>query len=226
MCADERMLSLFMEYPVYRSHSAHNVTLRRTYTKLEWLFSRIFLFTLRAQRDRRSYTKLEWLFYRIFLFTLRAQRDRRSYTKLEWLFYRIFLFTLRAQRDRRSYTKLEWLFYRIFLFTLRAQRDRRSYTKLEWLFYRIFLFTLRAQRDGRSYTRLPTSVGLAQARPNKLTGRLYASQTHITCSTDTELLKTYGSYEHNNCNKLYIMDVSLNECSDFCQCCLLYSTLQ
>ena len=119
MCADERMLSLFMEYPVYRSHSAHNVTLRRTYTKLEWLFSQIFLFTLRAQRDRRSYTKLKWLFYRIFLFTLRAQRDRRSYTKLEWLFYRIFLFTLRAQRD------------------------------------------------GRSYTRLPTSVGLAQARPNK-----------------------------------------------------------
>ena len=38
----------------------------------------------------RSYTKLEWLFYRIFLFTLRAQRDARTYTKLEWLFYRIF----------------------------------------------------------------------------------------------------------------------------------------
>ena len=53
---------------------------RALYTKLEWLFSRIFLFTLRAQRDRRSYTKLEWLFYRIFLFTLRAQRDQQSYT--------------------------------------------------------------------------------------------------------------------------------------------------
>ena len=37
-------------------------------------------FTFHAQRDGRSYTKLEWLFYRIFLFTLRAQRDRWSYT--------------------------------------------------------------------------------------------------------------------------------------------------
>ena len=61
-------------------------------------------FTFRTQRDARTYTKLEWLFYRIFLFTFRAQCDARTYAKLEWLFYRIGLFTLRAQRDARTYT--------------------------------------------------------------------------------------------------------------------------
>ena len=62
------------------SHSAHNVTLRRI-QNLNGFFYRIFLFTLRAQRDAPTYTKLEWLFYRIFLFTLRAQHDAPTYTK-------------------------------------------------------------------------------------------------------------------------------------------------
>ena len=86
------------------SHSAHNVTLRRI-QNLDGFFYRIFLFTLRAQRDAPTHTKLRWLFYRILLFTLRAQRDAPTYTKLEWLFYRIFLFTLRAQHDAPTYTK-------------------------------------------------------------------------------------------------------------------------
>ena len=86
-------------------------------------------FTFCTQRDARTYTKLEWLFYRIFWFTFRAQRDGCTHTKLEWLFYRIFLFTLCTQRDGRTYTKLEWLFYRIFLSTLRAQCDACTYTK-------------------------------------------------------------------------------------------------
>ena len=62
------------------SHSTHNVTLRRI-QNLNGFFYRIFLFTLRAQRDVPTYTKLEWLFYRIFLFTLRAQHDAPTYTK-------------------------------------------------------------------------------------------------------------------------------------------------
>ena len=110
------------------SHSVHNVTLRRI-QNLNGFFYRIFLFTLRAQRDAPTHTKLRWLFYRILLFTLRAQCDAPTYTKLRWLFYRILLFTLRAQCDAPTYTKLEWLFYRIFLFTLRAQHDAPTYTK-------------------------------------------------------------------------------------------------
>ena len=86
------------------SHSAHNVTLRRI-QNLDGFFYRIFLYTLRAQRDAPTHTKLRWLFYRILLFTLRAQCDAPTYTKLEWLFYRIFLFTLRAQYDAPTYTK-------------------------------------------------------------------------------------------------------------------------
>ena len=50
------------------------------------------------------YTKLEWLFYRIFLFTLRAQGDAPTYIKFNWLFYWIFLLTLRAQHDAPMYT--------------------------------------------------------------------------------------------------------------------------
>ena len=86
------------------SHSVHNVTLRRIQNLNGFLY-RIFLFTLRAQRDAPTHKKLEWLFISDFLFTLRAQRDAPTYTKLKWLFYWIFLFTLRAQHDAPTYTK-------------------------------------------------------------------------------------------------------------------------
>ena len=123
------------------SHSVHNVTLRRIQNLNGFLY-RIFLFTLRAQRDAPTYTKLEWLFYRIFLFTLRAQRDAPTYTKLEWLFYRIFLFTLRAQHDAPTYTKTtDQCGARSgspqisgISFTFRVQRDAPTYTKLQWFF--------------------------------------------------------------------------------------------
>ena len=49
------------KYPVYRSHSAYNVTPRRI-QNFNGFFYRIFLFTLRAQRDAPTHTKLEWLF--------------------------------------------------------------------------------------------------------------------------------------------------------------------
>ena len=42
-----------------------------------------------------------------------------------------------------------------------------TYTKLEWLVHRILSFTLRARATLRRIHQLPTSVGLAQARPNK-----------------------------------------------------------
>ena len=83
-------------------------------------------------------------------------------------YYRIsgISFTFHVQRDAPMYTKLEWLFSWIFLFTLRAQCDAPSYTKLEWLFYRIFCsLSVHDVTLGRIH-RLPTSVGLAQARPN------------------------------------------------------------
>ena len=48
--------TLFIKYPVYRSHSVYNVTLRRI-QNLDGFFYRIFLFTLRAQRDAPTYTK-------------------------------------------------------------------------------------------------------------------------------------------------------------------------
>ena len=110
------------------SHSVHNVTLRRI-QNLNGFFYRIFLFTLRAQRDAPTYTKLKWLFYRIFLFTPVHNVTLRRIQNLNGFLYRIFLFTLRAQRDAPTYTKLKWLFYRIFLFTLRAQHDAPTYTK-------------------------------------------------------------------------------------------------
>ena len=57
---------------------------------------------------------------------------------------------------------------------------------------RIFLFTLRAQRDGRSYTRLPTSVGLAQARPN------YVIEHLVTILDDTYLMRERICCAFNN----------------------------
>ena len=52
--------------------------------------------------------------------------------------------------------------------------DAPTYTKLEWLVHRILSFTLRAHATLRRIHQLPTSVGLAQARPN------YYSDGHET----------------------------------------------
>ena len=40
----------------------------------------VISFIFHAQHDAPTYKKLEWLFYRIFLFTLCAQRDAPTYT--------------------------------------------------------------------------------------------------------------------------------------------------
>ena len=45
---------------------------------------------------------------------------------------------------------------------------RSDVYKFEWLVHRTLLFTLRAHATLRRIHRLPTSVGLAQARPNNL----------------------------------------------------------
>ena len=72
--------ALFIEYPVYRSHSTHNVTLARIQNLNGFSIGFVCSHSAHNVTLARSYTKLEWLFYRICLFTLRAQRDARTYT--------------------------------------------------------------------------------------------------------------------------------------------------
>ena len=85
----------------------------------------------------------------------------------------------------RRIQNLNGFLYRIFLFTLRAQRDAPTYTKLKWLFYRIFCSRSAHSMTLRRIQRLPTSVGLAQARPKYFRLQhisLYTLNLHLAIS--------------------------------------------
>ena len=56
----------------------------------------------------------------------------------------------------------------VISFTFHAQHDAPAYTKLEWLFIGFFCSHSAHNVTLRCILRLPTSAGLAQARPNKV----------------------------------------------------------
>ena len=62
----------------------------------------------------------------------------------------------------------------IISFTFRAQHDAPAYTKLEWLFIGFFCSHSTHNVTLRRILRLPTSVGLAQARPNYISVYSYS----------------------------------------------------
>ena len=85
----------------------------------------------------------------------------------------------------RHIQNLEWIFYPIFLLTLHAQSNAPTYTKFKWLFYWIFCSHSALNVTLQRILRLPTSVGLAQARPNNL---------HMPRPSSSELHQVSTSY--------------------------------
>ena len=130
--------ALFIEYPVYCSHSAHNVTLRR--------IQNLNGFSLRFFCSHSAHNV-----------TLRRIQNLNGFSIGFFCSHSAHNVTLRRIQNFNDF------FYR---FILHAQRDARSYTKLEWLFYQIFCSHSVRNVTIACIHRLTTSVGLAQAHPN------------------------------------------------------------
>ena len=134
--------ALLIKYPVYRSHSAYNVTLRRI-QNFNGFFYRIFLFTLRAQCDAPTYTKLEWLFISDF-FVHTPCTTWRSDAYKTWMAFYIGFFCSHSVHN----------------VTLRRIQNLNGFSIGFFCSHSAHSMTL------RRIQRLPTSVGLTQARPN------------------------------------------------------------
>ena len=134
--------ALFIKYPVYRSHSAYNVTLRRI-QNLNGFFYRIFLFTLRVQRDAPTHTKLKMAFSIGFFCSHSAHNV-----------------TLRRIQNLDGFSIGFCCSHSAHNVTLRRIQNLNGFSIGFFCSHSAHSMTLRLIQ------RLPTSVGLAQARPN------------------------------------------------------------